>query len=246
VDISFCLFGINFINGNYSTAYRRLANGELMIVPSGPGLATIGKDIIYTKAVQNSDFAIPDSSYMILLLRLLKGIKIKKLSGYKFLINFFSEDFKKNDLFLIDPNEKESQVNNLYLNKVGIPIDISHHYVAPVYEQGKYIDQKLLSILNNMKHKPKFIMINLGSNVQEPLGYYLKKNLNFKPGILGTGAAIAFLTGGQAPISPTIDRLGLGWIWRCIKNPIKYLPRYIMALNLFKLILKEKVIINSQ
>ena len=125
MEISFCLFGINFINGNYSTAYRRLTNGELMIVPSGPGLATIGKDVIYTKAVQNSDFAIPDSSYMILLLRLLKGIKIKKLSGHKFLIKFFKEDFKKNDLFLVDPNEKECQTNNLYLNTLGIPIPIS-------------------------------------------------------------------------------------------------------------------------
>ena len=79
------LFNISFIDGDYNTAIKLLRNGMLMHVPSGPGLATIGKDSRYTEAVQNSDFAIPDSSYMVLLLRWLKGIKIKKLSGYDFL-----------------------------------------------------------------------------------------------------------------------------------------------------------------
>ena len=96
-----------------------------------------------------------------------------------------------------------------------------------------------------MEDKPKYIMINLGSNVQEPLGYYLKQNLKFRVGIFGTGAAISFLTGRQAPISPIVDRLGLGWLWRCLKKPSVYIPRYLKAFSLFKLILKEKVIISE-
>ena len=84
------LFNISFIDGNYNTAIKLLRNGMLMNVPSGPGLATIGKDIRYTEAVQNSDFAIPDSGYMVLLLRWVKGIRIKKLSGYNFLRIFLS------------------------------------------------------------------------------------------------------------------------------------------------------------
>ena len=58
-----------------------MRQSAFMVVPSGPGLATIGKDQRYTKAVQNCDFAIPDSGYMVLLLRWLKGKKIR-IEGY--------------------------------------------------------------------------------------------------------------------------------------------------------------------
>ena len=82
------LFGIKFIDADYKEAISLLNKGGLMVVPSGPGLSTIETDFEYTEAVQNADFAITDSGYMILLLRLLKGIKLKKFSGYEFLNNF--------------------------------------------------------------------------------------------------------------------------------------------------------------
>ena len=65
------LFGIKIINGSYKDAIIGLKNGGLMVVPSGPGLATICNDPRYKEAVQNSDFAIPDSGYMVLLLKVL-------------------------------------------------------------------------------------------------------------------------------------------------------------------------------
>jgi UDP-N-acetyl-D-mannosaminuronic acid transferase (WecB/TagA/CpsF family) len=235
------IFGIPFIKGGYSQSISCLTKGALMVVPSGPGLATIGKDLRYTEAVQKSDFAIPDSGYMVLLLRLFKGIKINKFSGYEFLKHFLKEKFNKNNLFLIDPNEEESKLNNDYLNEIGIPIEKSYQYVAPMYSDEKIEDIALLEKLNNLKEKPIYIMINLGSGVQEPLGYYLKQNLKFNTGIICTGAAISFFTGSQANISPLIDRLGVGWLWRCIKNPTVFIPRYLKAFRLFFLILKTEI-----
>jgi len=63
------ILGIPFIDGLYNDIIK-LKHGRLMVVPSGPGLATIGKDLRYSEAVYNADFAIPDSGYMVLLLRL--------------------------------------------------------------------------------------------------------------------------------------------------------------------------------
>lgn len=233
------LLGINFVDSDFKSIFEMLKNGAFMVVPSGPGLATIGKDLRYTESVQNSDFAIPDSGYMVFLAKLLKGKKIKKISGYKFLRLFFKENFNKWDLFLIDPSEEESKINNKYLNDIGIPIENSHQYIAPFYEKCEISDEQLLKKLNELRKKPKYILINLGSGVQEPLGYYLKKNLNYKTGIICTGAAISFFTGKQANISPLIDNLGLGWFWRCIKNPKIFIPRYLKAINLFILIIKS-------
>ena len=124
-----------------------------MVVPSGPGLSTMDKDLKYTEAVLNADFAIPDSGYMVLLLRLLKGIRLSKLSGYEFLNHFFKEKFNENDIFLIDPNEEESKLNNDYLNNIGIPIEKSYQYVAPMYYDKKIEDKTLLEKLNHLKEE---------------------------------------------------------------------------------------------
>ena len=240
---SLLIFGIKFIDANYKDIIFRLNQGAFMIIPSAPGLSTIFKDERYARAVKHADFAIPDSGYMILLLRLFKKIKVKKYSGYSFLKDFFNiNEFKKDDLFLIDPNNKESIINNKYLNRIGIPIDLNYHYAAPIYGDGKIIDEALINILKGLDKKPKYLMINLGSNIQEPLGFYLKNELEFNVGILCSGAAISFFTGSQAPISATIDRFGLGWLRRCIESPFKYIPRYLKAFSLINLIIKEEVI----
>ena len=93
------IFGISFISGGYQESKKKLDRGALMVVPSAPGLATVGKNLRYTEAVQNADIAIPDSGYMVLLIRLIKGIKINKFSGYDFLKNFFKEKFNKCEEF---------------------------------------------------------------------------------------------------------------------------------------------------
>ena len=235
------LFDISFLNDDYHSAIEKLKKGAFMVVPSGPGLATIDKDKRYAEAVQKADFAIPDSGYMVLLLKYFKRINLNKFSGYDFLKHFFNEKISKNDLFLIDPNEGQSKLNNDYLNKIGIPIENSYQYVAPMYGDYKIVDTLLLNRLNTLREKPKYIMINLGSGVQEPLGYYLKQNLNFLPGIICTGAAISFFTGAQANISPTINRLGFGWLWRCLITPTVFIPRYLRAFSLFYLIIKTEV-----
>ena len=52
------------------------------------------------------------------------------------------------------------------------------------------------------------------------------------PAILCTGAAIAFLTGGQATIPKWADRLYLGWLFRILQSPRKYFYRYLQAARL--------------
>tara|TARA_Y100000590_G_scaffold470486_1_gene665640 strand:- start:7007 stop:7744 length:738 start_codon:yes stop_codon:yes gene_type:complete len=236
------ILNIPFVNESYSKLIKNLREGGLLVVPSGPGLATLDFDKKYTEAVQNSDYALPDSGYMVFLLRIIKCVKIKKFSGYKFLTLFLNnENFLKHDIFLVNPNQKETNLNYNYLNKIGIPLLSSYQYISPIYNKESVEDKNLVETLNKLDHKPKYIIINLGSGIQEPLGYYLKKKLNYKPTIICTGAAIAFLTGAQANINKYIDKFGLGWLWRCIKYPKIFIPRYMRAFSLIGLIFKTKI-----
>ena len=232
---NFKLLNISFLNGSYNDAFTRLNHGQFMVVPSGPGLSTIDNDIRYWESLKGADFAIPDSGLMIILARLFFNLKIKKLSGPKFLRLFLKEDILKKEgvIFSIDPTVKESVINNKYLNKIGIPIKKENQYVAPIYNKNEISDKVLLDILESVDIKPKFLLINIAGGVQERLGFYLKNNLSYKIGIICTGAAIAFETGQQARLPKFLDDLYLGWLVRIIQSPKQFLKRYLYAFRLF-------------
>ena len=230
----FKLFKILFINEGYQFAFNKLILGGFMVVPSGPGLSTIDKDTKYWNALKGADFAIPDSGFMVILARFFFGLKIKKLSGPKFLRLFLKEEVLRTQgvLFSVDPSEKESAINNKYLTGIGITIKYSHHYSAPFYDKKNISDEKLIKILESLEIRPKFLLLNLGGGVQERLGFYIKNNLSFKVGIICTGAAIAFETGEQARLPRWVDELYLGWLARIIQSPKQFSLRFLKAFRL--------------
>ena len=231
------IFDIIFIDANYNYLKKLLDKGGLLVAPSGPGLASIKNDIKYYHSLKNANIVLFDSSYLCLLLKIIKNINVKKFSGLLFLKKFLSSlKNNKEKIFLVDPSESESNANKKYFKKLNI--NKIYQYVSPIYKKDKIFDIKLLNRIK--KIRPKYIIINLGGNVQEVLGYYLKKNLNYKPSIICTGAAIAFLTKKQAQIPDFLDKLHLGWMVRCIFNPLKFIPRYLTAFKLYFIFLNDK------
>ena len=231
------IFDIIFIDANYNYLKKLLDKGGLLVAPSGPGLASIKNDIKYYHSLKNANIVLFDSGYLCLLLKIIKNINVKKFSGLLFLKKFLSSlKNNKEKIFLIDPSESESNANKKYFKKLNI--NKIYQYVSPIYKKDKIFDIKLLNRIK--KIRPKYIIINLGGTVQEVLGYYLKKNLNYKPSIICTGAAIAFLTKKQAQIPDFLDKLHLGWMVRCIFNPLKFIPRYLTAFKLYFIFLNDK------
>lgn len=228
------ILGIDFFNGQTCEVIKALRSGGLLVVPSGPGLATIKSDTTYYKSLKAADLVIADSGYMALLWNLTHKQKVNRISGLEFLLNFFEDPEVKQDcnLFLVNPRQSEADANINYLNEHGFNLSEDCSYVAPLYDKKKIEDENLLKILE--EKKPKYVIINLGGGVQEILGAYLKANLSYTPAIICTGAAIAFLTGQQAPVPTWADKLFLGWLVRCIDQPKQFIPRY---LNAFKLML---------
>ena len=110
-------------------------------------------------------------------------------------------------------------------------------YLAPIYPKvGKISDDELLAKIE--KSKPKFVFIQLGGGTQERLGLFLKQKLSYKPAIICTGAALAFLSGQQAKIPMWADHLFIGWLLRCIHQPKTFIPRYLKAFKLIYLLFK--------
>ena len=221
------IFDINFIDAKYNDVKSLLDKGGLLVAPSGPGLASIKNDIKYHTSLKNADIVLFDSGYLCLLLRIIKKIKVKKFSGPSFLKKFL--------LWLKNNNNNKKYFKTLNINQI-------YQYVSPIYKRGQIYDTKLLNKIN--KIKPKYIIINLGGGVQEVLGYYLKKNLNYKPSIICTGAAISYFTKKQASIPDFLDKIYLGWLVRCLFNPLKFIPRYLSAFKIYLIFINNKNDIN--
>tara|TARA_Y100000768_G_C23874023_1_gene631866 strand:- start:54 stop:785 length:732 start_codon:yes stop_codon:yes gene_type:complete len=233
------LFGIKFIDANFYFFERKFKKKNLFLVfPAAPALANINNDKKYLASLRASDYALFDSGYLCLLLKIFKNLNVSKFSGLKFL-KLFLIFVKKNNLslLLVDPNRKSSKKNIKLLNSHRIKN--FKNYIAPKYIFNNIQDKNLLKFIN--KEKPKNILINLGGGVQERLGFYLKNKLKFKVNIICTGAAISFLTKEQAHIPDIIDKIYLGWFFRIIFNPKLFFIRYFLAFKLFNIVLKNKI-----
>ena len=112
--------------------------------------------------------------------------------------------------------------------ELDIEIEENSVYYAPIYDKNGCIkDEKLLSRIESFSYD--YVFIQLGGGTQERLGLYLNEELSYKPSILCTGAAIAFLSGQQIRIPKWADKFYLGWLLSCVSNP-KFLFQGIFLL----------------
>src|SRR4030095_12296608 len=100
-------------------------------------------------------------------------------------------------------------------------------------------DRNLLARIEHVR--PAHMVIAIGSGSQEKLGYYLRENVSYRPAIHCTGAALGFITGDQPAIPDWADRFYIGWLWRLVADPYRFIPRLTRGLELPWLIAKYGV-----
>ena len=220
---------IKFYSGNYDQIKKEFDKGGVLVAPAASALANIDTDKQYYSSLKNSKIAILDSGFFCILLRIFRFQKVKKLSGFLFLKTFLDNFKNQQKILFIDPSKKSNILNVKFLKSKKI-INFKT-YIAPNYNK-KFFDLKLLNLINN--YKPKYIVINIGGGSQEPLAIYINKNIKYNASIMCTGAALAFMTGEQAPINKFIDKVYLGWLTRIIWNPKLYLGRILKSFKIIK------------
>jgi len=227
------ILGIPFFTGTVDEAVAEALRGALVVAPSGPNLANELRRVPdYREAVTNADVALTDSGVMVAVFRAATGKSVPRHSGLKFLEAILAEPALREPgaAFWVMPTKQEGDAIATWLRSQGFPTDESNTYVAPFYRDYPIKDQELLRRLKSAK--PKVVFLNLAGGKQEVLGSWLRGRLDPPPGIICTGAAVAFLAGTQARIPVWADRSGLGWLMRCLYEPKKFIPRYWSALPL--------------
>jgi N-acetylglucosaminyldiphosphoundecaprenol N-acetyl-beta-D-mannosaminyltransferase len=234
------ILGINFFVGDMPDLLGLCAEGHFIVVPAAPALVDLPTNAAYRESVEKSDFAITDSAFMVLLWKFFTGETLPRISGLKLLRGLLASDGlrREGSSVWIMPSKDDMEVNLAWLNENGYPISAAHCYIAPVYPTGTLSDPELLSWIE--ASKPPYIIVNIGGGVQERLGFYLKEHLSYRPSIICVGAAVAFLTGLQANIPAWADSWALGWFFRCLHAPGKFVPRYWKALQLIAILGKYR------
>ncbi|MFC6647494.1 WecB/TagA/CpsF family glycosyltransferase [Granulicella cerasi] len=235
------ILGVDFFHGTANEAVNYISSrGGLLVVPAAPALKDIQSNPGYREALLGADLAITDSAFMVLVWNLVgRGRKIHRVSGLEYLVQLLDrrEASRPGNMMWIMPGRESADRNLAYLRERGIHIPDEHVVLAPMY--GKEIEDKpLLELIE--RTKPKHIVIAVGGGTQERLGLYLKQNLSYLPSIHCIGAAIAFLSGDQVHIPMWADKFYMGWLFRSLDNPKRFVPRYWAARKLFGLMLRYR------
>jgi UDP-N-acetyl-D-mannosaminuronic acid transferase (WecB/TagA/CpsF family) len=233
------ILGIDFFHGTAGEAVEIMKGGGLLVVPAAPALKDISTNVDYREALLHADLAITDSGFMVLVWNLLNFRWITRLSGLQYLRCLLRQPE------LLDPRNSvwimaspvSAKLNQEWLAEQGIQVDPECVYMAPMYSRT-IDDPALVELIERVK--PQHIVVTIGGGTQERLGLYLKRNLSYRPAVHCIGAAIAFLSGDQVHIPVWADTLMLGWLFRAVSEPKRYVPRYWDARKLFGLMARYR------
>lgn len=231
------ILGVTLARLSVDEAVDRALGGGLVLAPSGPGLCELERDPDYRDALLGSDLNLTDSGLVILAYALTARQLLPRTSG----LGYLDALLKRRELkapgatFWVMPSRSSLVRNLAWLQSRGYTVTEEDCYVAPHYSRtGQVVDEALLTIL--AQRKPAHVLICIGGGPQEKLGLYVKHHLPYQPGIHCIGAAIAFLNGDQTTIPRWADRLLLGWLFRCVADPKRFVPRYLRACRLVYLL----------
>jgi UDP-N-acetyl-D-mannosaminuronic acid transferase (WecB/TagA/CpsF family) len=214
--------------------------GGLIVVPSAPVLLELERDPASRAALVNADLVITDSGLMVLMWRVLRGERLIRVSGLEYVRLLLETPAMRapGACFWVMPTTGARDRTMAWLRTQGIASSIDDFYVAPMYPSGELSDPSLLEAIR--ARRPQQVVMALGGGTQERLGFFLKRNLDHRPGIHCIGAAIGFLTGDQVNIPMWADRLFLGWLFRCLSDPQRFVPRYWHAKRLVGLMCRYR------
>lgn len=233
------ILGIDFFCGSCAEALKRMESGGLLVVPAAPALKDLSTNAGYREALLQADLVITDSAFMVLIWNRIARDNVRRLSGLEYLRGLLDLPAVRaagNTLWIM-ASPGSAQRNLHWLEQRGLAIPEEAVYLAPLYG-AEIVDAELLERIETLR--PVHVVVTLGGGTQERLGLYLKRHLSYRPAIHCIGAAIAFLSGDQVRIPVWADRLYLGWLFRSVSQPARYVPRYWEARKLLQLMLRYR------
>ena len=207
---------------------QQLKKGVL-ITPNVDHLVKLQKDEELYNVYQQAEWIICDSKILFLLSKLLKNSLPEAIPGSSFFTAFY--EYHKNNpnckIFLLGAAEGVAVKAMERINKkVGRNIIVGAHSPSYGFEKKQEECEKLIQIVN--ESKANVLLVGVGAPKQEK---WIMKYRNSMPGIdifMALGATIDFEAGTlkRAPIF--WQKIGMEWLYRCLKEPKRLFKRYFI------------------
>lgn len=235
------ILDVGFCNGCAQHVVQSALSPGLIVVPSAPVLVRMAEDPSLRDALVAARVAVIDSGLMVLIWRWLAGVRLQRVSGLKYLqlLLVQPELLCSGNVLWIMPSAAARDQNIAWLRAHGHATTAEDCYVAPQYHASGALQDESLAALIAVR-RPRHIILALGGGTQERLGLFLVRRFPDAFAVHCIGAAIGFLSGDQVKIPRWADRLYLGWLFRCVVDPRRFLPRYVKAARLMPMLWKYR------
>ncbi|MFK7833717.1 MAG: WecB/TagA/CpsF family glycosyltransferase [Winogradskyella sp.] len=185
------------------------------------------KDALFMEALKDSDILLPDGIGIVMAERVLNGNRIKKIAGYQ-LFTFLMEKINKESGSCFFLGASEATLTKI---KIKINIDFPNvkveSYSPPYKSEFSEEDSKRMCARVNA-FKPNVLFVGMTAPKQEKW-VHLNKHRISADLVCSIGAVFDFYAGNIKRSSPFWVNLGLEWLPRFAREPIRLARRNLIS-----------------
>lgn len=222
------ILNINVLSITQQKLLTNLRKGVL-ITPNVDHLIKLQKDKEFYEIYKQAEWVVCDSKILYFLSKLLKNSLPEAIPGSSFFTAFY--EYHKNNpnckIFLLGAAEGVAQKAMERINqKAGRNIIVGAHSPSYGFEKKEEECKELIQIVNNSG--ANVLLVGVGAPKQEK---WIMKYRNRMPNVdifMALGATIDFEAGTlkRAPI--LWQKIGMEWLYRCLKEPKRLFKRYFI------------------
>ena len=243
------VFGYSISNGGITEAVTLASQAllgrsrPLFVACANPhSLIVASRDAEFRNALQSADILLPDGYGIVLAARLLAQPLTTRVSGNDFFVNFSRKIANKHRLsyFFLGSSNHVLDLISVRLAREYPSIKLCGLYSPPF--KDSFIEEENLRMIEAIRvAKPDVLWVGMTAPKQEKWIYQNRDRLNV-PLISAIGAVFDFYAGTtkQAPLF--LQKAGLEWLVRSVKEPGRLGKRNLFSIPVFLVwIIKERL-----
>lgn len=222
------LLNINILSITQQNLLEKLNNGVL-VTPNVDHLIKLQRDKDFYEVYQQAEWVVCDSKILYLLSKLLKHPLPEAIPGSSFFTAFYEyhKDSPNCRIFLLGAKEGVAVKAMERINeKVGRKMVVGAHSPSFGFEKDEKECEELVRIVN--ASGANVLLVGVGAPKQEK---WIMKYRNRMPGVdifMALGATIDFEAGTLKRAPVFWQKMGMEWLYRCMKEPKRLFKRYFV------------------
>lgn len=201
----------------------------VLVTPNVDHLVKLQSDKEFYEVYQQAEWVVCDSKILYLLSKLLKHPLPEAIPGSSFFTAFYEyhKDNPNCKIFLLGAKEGVAVKAMERINeKVGRKMVVGAHSPSFGFEKNEKECEELVRIVN--ASGANVLLVGVGAPKQEK---WIMKYRNQMPGIdifMALGATIDFEAGTLKRAPVFWQKIGMEWLYRCLKEPKRLFKRYFV------------------